>query len=106
MTAPQTATLKLTGTVNGRPQVYTYSGLAFSARGGDDFIPRLWAQRKIGYLLAQIRLQGQTGNPQSELVKEVVDLSTRYGIVTPYTSFLVQEPQLALSSAGRDQIAQ
>ena len=38
----------------------------------------------------------QAGNTQGELVKEVVDLSTRYGIVTPYTSFLVQEPQLAL----------
>ncbi len=106
-TMTQTATLKLTGAVNGRPQVYTYSGLAFASRGGDDFIARLWAQRKIGYLLAQIRLHGgKPGDTQGELVKEVVDLSTRYGIVTPYTSFLVQEPQMALSSAGRDQIVQ
>ena len=38
-------------------------------------------------------------------MKEVVALSTRYGIVTPYTSFLVQEPQLALTQSGRDQLS-
>ncbi len=87
-----TADLKLTGTVNGRPQTYAYDGLTFVARGGNEFIPRLWAQRKIGYLLTQIRLKGSS----KELVDEVVALSTRYGIATPYTSFLVEEPQLAI----------
>lgn len=94
------ATIKLSGVVNGRPQVYTYN-VAFAGRGGDDFIARLWAQRKVGYLLAQIRLAG----PQDELVKEIIALSTRYGIVTPYTSFLVQEPQLALTQSGREQLS-
>jgi Ca-activated chloride channel family protein len=37
-------------------------------------------------------------------VKEIVTLSSRYGIVTPYTSFLVQEPGMALSQEGRDQL--
>lgn len=92
--------LKLTGSVNGRPESYTYAGLTFVTRGGNEFIPRLWAQRKIGYLLTQIRLKGAS----DELVKEVVALSTRFGIVTPYTSFLVEEPRLALSQAGRDQL--
>ena len=86
------ADLKLTGTVNGRPQTYAYDGLTFVERGGNEFIPRLWAQRKIGYLLTQIRLKGSS----KELVDEVVALSTRYGIATPYTSFLVEEPQMAL----------
>lgn len=93
------ATIRLSGVVNGQPQVYTYSA-AFAGRGGDDFIARLWAQRKVGYLLAQIRLSG----PKEELVKEIVALSTRYGIVTPYTSFLVQEPQLALTQGGREEL--
>ncbi len=86
------ADLKLAGTVNGRPQSYAYDGLTFAARGGNEFIPRLWAQRKIGYLLTQIRLRGSS----KELIDEVVALSTRYGIATPYTSFLVEEPQLAV----------
>jgi Ca-activated chloride channel family protein len=94
------ATVALSGVVNGRPQKYSYDA-AFVSRGGDDFIARLWAQRKIGYLLAQIRLSGV----KDELVKEIVALSTRYGIVTPYTSFLVQEPQLALTQGGRDQLS-
>jgi Ca-activated chloride channel family protein len=95
------ATIRLTGKVNDQSQTYTYSNLTFVGRGGDEFIPRLWAQRKVGYLLTQIRLRGA----KDELVKEVIALSTRYGIVTPYTSFLVQEPHLALTQAGRDQLS-
>jgi Ca-activated chloride channel family protein len=38
-------------------------------------------------------------------VDEIVELSIRYGIITPYTSFLVEEPMLALSQEGRDEIA-
>ncbi|MDQ1301568.1 MAG: Ca-activated chloride channel, partial [Chloroflexota bacterium] len=94
------ATIKLSGVINNQPQTYSYNA-TFATRGGDDFIARLWAQRKIGYLLAQIRLAG----PKDELVKEIVALSARYGIVTPYTSFLVREPQLALTQGGRDQLS-
>jgi Ca-activated chloride channel family protein len=35
-----------------------------------------------------------------------VDLSVRYGIVTPYTSFLVEEPEMALREGGRSEIAE
>jgi Ca-activated chloride channel family protein len=86
-----TASLDLTGTVDGQPRSYRYDGLRFVERGGDEFIPRLWAQRAVGYLLSQIRLHGAS----DELVKAVVDLSVRYGIITPYTSFLVEEPAQA-----------
>lgn len=101
------ADLALSGEVNGQPQTATYRDLNFVARGGQDFIARLWAQRKIGYLLSQIRLRDSKTMSQGaldELIKEVVALSTRYGIITPYTSFLVEEPQLALSQSGRDQL--
>jgi Ca-activated chloride channel family protein len=94
------AELTLRGEVDGKPQAYAYRDLTFAERGGQEFIARLWAQRKIGYLLAQIRLHGV----KDELVQEIVALSSRYGIVTPYTSFLVQEPSLALSQEGRDQL--
>jgi len=53
------------------------------------FLPRLWATRRIGYLLEEIRLHG----PQKELIDEVKALSIRYGIVTPYTSFLITEKE-------------
>lgn len=83
-----TAELRLSGQVNGQPRTSRYTGLTFVDRGGSEFIPRLWAQRKIGYLLTQIRLKGA----DPELVKEVTGLATKYGIATPYTSFLVEEP--------------
>jgi Ca-activated chloride channel family protein len=52
----------------------------------DSFLPRLWAGRKIAYLLGQIRLYGES----EELVDEVIALSKTYGIITPYTSFLIE----------------
>jgi Ca-activated chloride channel family protein len=82
------AEITLTGDVNQKPQTYTYDDLALRRDGGEPFIARLWATRKIGYLLDQIRLHGK----DPELVDEVVSLSLRYGIATPYTSFLVEEP--------------
>ncbi|MBM4372232.1 MAG: hypothetical protein FJ098_11290, partial [Deltaproteobacteria bacterium] len=53
-----------------------------------DFIPRLWATRQVGVLLEQIRLEGE----KQALVDEVTQLGTTYGIVTPYTSYLITEP--------------
>jgi Ca-activated chloride channel family protein len=95
-------TLILQGEVNGEAQKFEYSDVSFSREGGDEFIARLWATRKIGYLLQQIRLHGE----DSEMVSEIVDLSIRYGIITPYTSFLVEETERALSEGGRQGIAQ
>jgi von Willebrand factor type A domain. len=91
------ATITLRGKVNGGDQTFTYSNLAFSGRaGGDAFIARLWATRRIGDLLNTIRLNGE--NP--ELVDSVVRLSVRYGIITPYTSFLIEEDDI-LTQQGR-----
>ena len=53
------------------------------------FLPRLWATRRIGYLLEEIRLQGRT----KELEDEIRRLGLKYGIVTPYTSYLVTEKE-------------
>ncbi len=94
--------ITLEGEVNGRTQTFRYDDLRFERLGGADFISRLWATRKIGYLLQQIRLNGE----QKELVDEIVDLSVRYGIITPYTSFLVEETEMALSEEGRAQIVE
>ena len=49
-----------------------------------EFLPKLWATRKVGFLLEQIRLNGE----QQELKDEVIRLSKKFGLVTPYTSFL------------------
>ena len=54
-------------------------------------MPRLWASRRIGALTRQIRIEGATPG----LVEEVRSLGLRYGILTEYTSYLVQEPRAA-----------
>lgn len=53
----------------------------------NDFIARLWATRRVGDLLDEIRLHGEN----KELKKEIETLAGQYGIVTPYTSYLVRE---------------
>jgi Ca-activated chloride channel homolog len=69
----------------------------FPARSaGNEFIPPLWAARRIGELTRTIRLEGQS----DALVKEVRELGLRYGILTEYTSYLVQEPGVVV--AGGD----
>lgn len=57
------------------------------------FVARLWASNKIAVLSEAIRdlgADGATANT-SELVNEIVRLSTQFGILTEYTAFLAEE---------------
>jgi Ca-activated chloride channel family protein len=106
-------TVTLTGKVNGEPRSLRYEAQTFArdvSSSEEDhfaidqegaFIARLWATRKIGYLLNLVRLEG----PEQETIDQIVRLSIRYGIVTPYTSYLVTEP-LPLGAAEQERIAE
>ncbi len=80
--------IRLTGMVGKEKQEFVYE-LNFPAKTesdiGKDFVEPLWARRKVGYILDQIRVNGE----KKELIDEVVALAKRYGIATPYTSHLV-----------------
>ncbi|HEX8843859.1 MAG TPA: VIT and VWA domain-containing protein [Pyrinomonadaceae bacterium] len=92
------ATILLTGKTGRTSRTYTFDNLRFPLREEDnDFLPRLWATRRVGWLMEQIRTNGE----QKELRDEIVDLGTRYGIVTPYTSYLAVEGDQKVV-AGRD----
>ena len=95
--------VELSGDILGDTQVFTREISIGDGGGGAEFLPRLWATRKVGFLLDQIRLHGE----EEELVDEIVALSRRYGIITPYTSFLIVEDDLvtpiAEDTALRDQ---
>ena len=93
------AKITLKGMVNQEERSYTYEDLSFRKEDGDDFIPRLWATRAVGYYLTQIRLYGE----KQEWIDSIVSLSTRYGIITPYTSFLIQEKDI-FSAQGREEV--
>ena len=63
--------------------------------GDHEFVPRLWATRQVGQLLDQIRVEGE--NPA--LVKEIRGLGLGYGLVTPYTTFVIQAQSSGAASA-------
>ncbi|KPK79435.1 MAG: hypothetical protein AMS25_12625 [Gemmatimonas sp. SM23_52] len=84
--------LVLEGTRAGVTQRFTYRVELPRRDSDNEFIPRLWAARKAGALTAQVRLHG----PDPELIEEIRQLGLRYGIITEYTSYLVEEPQFAM----------
>ncbi|OQY29604.1 MAG: hypothetical protein B6244_03155 [Candidatus Cloacimonetes bacterium 4572_55] len=90
--------ISLSGTAGDEKHEWIYEVEFPALERDNDFIPRLWASRKIGFLMDEIRLHGEN----SELVDEVVSLSEEYGIITPYTSYLVQEER-RLSHWDHDQ---
>ena len=81
------AAVTLSGKINGKTQKFVYETKFPEKSDQNEFIDRLWAHRKVAYLLDNIRLHGEN----SELKGEVVRLAKKFGIVTPYTSYLVVE---------------
>jgi Ca-activated chloride channel family protein len=89
--------LVLTGKVGKEEKRFVLESQELVQDESYNFLPRLWATRRIGYLLEQVRLQG----PEKELIDEVRNLGVKYGIVTPYTSFLVTEKEkLSIAAAS------
>ena len=85
------AKFTLSGRLGTETVQYDYQvNLSDEATEGGDFIARLWANRRIGEILDEIDLAGK---PNQELLDELLELSKRYGILTPYTSFLALEEQ-------------
>lgn len=88
---PGPVAIRLKGKLHGEPVEHVFEHKLEDQGRRADFVPRLWAVRRVGYLIDQIRLNGES----SELRDEVVRLGKHYGIVTPYTSYLVVEDGLA-----------
>ena len=86
---PGKTTITVKGKRKGREVVYEER---FEFPGESEeyaFVPRVWARRRIGYLLSQIKRYGES----RELVDEVTELGKRFGIVTPYTSYLITDEE-------------
>lgn len=91
-----TTAISLEGNVEGKRKKFVYEVSFPGVQTKNDFIPRLWAMRKIGYLMNEIRLNGEN----RELIDEIVSLSKEHGIMTPYTSFLVLENEAEYDRFG------
>ena len=86
---PGKSKITLKGKSHGEEVSFVYP-VEFSGKGENPeyaHIETIWATRKIGYLIDQIDLHGRN----DELVTSLTELSRRYGILTPYTSFLARE---------------
>jgi Ca-activated chloride channel family protein len=94
---PGSAKITITGKVSGKEQKFDFPA-SFVERSSDQshaFVEKLWAMRRIGEIIDEIDLKGKN----DELVKELVGLSTKHGILTPYTSFLADETSTVRSLA-------
>lgn len=95
----------LTGQYLGKQREFSFNFDFHAATTRNSFVPRLWASRRIAYLVDQIRQAGAAnpGQPPvanaslfndprfKELSDEILRLSTEFGILTEYTSFLATE---------------
>jgi Ca-activated chloride channel family protein len=79
----------LSGLLGEQRQTFALPGNLAERSVGDTngFIEKVWATRRIGELIDEIDLHGQN----RELVDELVELSKKHGIMTPYTSFLADD---------------
>ena len=98
-------TLELSGNFEGEDRSYRYTFTPASATTRNAFVPRLWASRRIAFLIDAIRQAGAASGDRpvvvgetivnepryQELIDEIVRLSTTYGILTEYTAFLATE---------------
>jgi Ca-activated chloride channel family protein len=96
------ATLTLTGSAAGKPRRFTITKSFPERDDSRDFLPQIWATRRVGFLLDQIRLHGES----KEIREAVAELARRYGIVTPYTSWLILEDEGRRNVAARDRTLQ
>src|SRR5262245_48705017 len=81
--------ITISGKVGREERKHDFPG-SFIEKSGDQsfaFVEKLWAMRRIGEIIDEIDLKGKN----DELLKELVGLSTKHGILTPYTSFLADE---------------
>ena len=77
------------GKVNGQKRQFSEDVKFPDESSENSFLPKLWATRRVGYLLDEIRLHGEN----AELRDEVTELARKYGIVTPYTAYLIVEDE-------------
>lgn len=86
---PGDAKATLAGKLAGEQKKFNFPA-EFTAHSEDDansFVAKLWATRRVGEIIDEIDLKGRN----DELVNELVELATKHGILTPYTSFLADE---------------
>ncbi|MDR1609106.1 MAG: VWA domain-containing protein, partial [Deltaproteobacteria bacterium] len=85
-------TFTLSGLIEKAAHKFVYqANLATGSNPEGEFIQLLWARRRVGEIIDLIDLAKNDQKVNLELAEELVALSKKYGILTPYTSFLALE---------------
>ena len=90
----------ITGDAGGEPQTFKVPVNFPKTSDQQPFVPRLWASRRVAYLLDEIRLHGEN----AELKNEATDLARQFGLVTPYTAYLIMEDERGRHVAEDNQV--
>ncbi len=77
------------GLVDGKEVAFSFEGTLTneSVDSTYAFVERLWATRRVGEIVDRLDLDG----PNDELMNELLELSKKHGIMTPYTAFLADD---------------
>ena len=89
------AVVRVRGRAGAEEREYVYL-FELGTAGSHDFVPRLWATRRVGELLDRVRVEGES----EALVTEIRELGLAYGLVTPYTTFVIQAQTSGAASAA------
>lgn len=104
-TSDEPVTFTIAGNFLGEERRFQFTFNLADATTRNAFVPRLWAARRIAYLVDEIRQAGAASGVQpalvgasmlddpryQELINEIVRLSTEFGVLTEYTAFLATE---------------
>ncbi len=80
--------ITLAGNALGKPVSYAYTvQLAGDPVVNRQFLPKVWAKRKIESLLVKYYIQTPNSEAANSLKEQIVALSRAYGVISPFTSF-------------------
>lgn len=99
-------TIRVSGKIDGKAKKYAFEAKLVDESKDESFafVEKLWAVRRIGEIIDRIDLEGKN----DEMVDELVRLSKKHGVLTPYTSFLADDigaaDELALRGAASERL--
>jgi Ca-activated chloride channel family protein len=82
-----TSEVQLRGVVGGNPEATIYRVTMPELSQRNHHVPRIWATRHVGTLLHQVKL----GNDDPALVDEALAAANRFGVVTEFTYFRIDD---------------
>ena len=81
--------VKANGKVDGNDVAFSFEGTLANESSDSTyaFVERIWATRRVGEIVDRLDLDGAN----DELLNELLELSKKHGIMTPYTAFLADD---------------